>query len=112
MDTFMMNCLHDTTSPRLNVSIHLVDLSNPETNAAYVIKWSKDGIELPELANKTSFIFDDWDEWYDVHVQFVTDEVKTDPHGYLEGEAGFRVFPCENNFERMTVDSKIRYRSA
>lgn len=58
---------------------------------AYSISWKKDGELLPEHANKTHIEVPNDTGTFAVEVQFVTDEVRVDPHKFLTASSEIEI---------------------
>ncbi|KAJ7163028.1 IgA peptidase M64-domain-containing protein [Mycena filopes] len=79
-----------TSTSKSTLTLHLVPLAQfrPFTVAgvdeSYSVVWSKDGVELPELANLTQV--EVGEGGYGVKVQYLTSEVRVDKEGLLEAK--------------------------
>lgn len=97
IDDISLRCSRGISSQtQRTISLHLVGLVNKDNRAGYLVRWSKNGSELPKFSNKTSISVEDERATYAAHVQFVTDEVKVDPHGYLQASVEINVPHCES----------------
>ena len=103
VDDIVLGCVVDANSTVYRtIDIKLLELAQfrkePITHLeSYVITWRRDGVDLEEFANATSIVFDDTMANYSVHVQFVTDEVRVDPKGYLQSTSELEVKLCETS---------------
>ncbi|KAH8114551.1 IgA peptidase M64-domain-containing protein [Phellopilus nigrolimitatus] len=101
VDEISLGCAFEAQSlVRRVIEIRMIGLAQfrEETvsySEAYVITWKRNGTELPQFANQTSISVDNHPATFTVQVQFVTDEVRVDPHGYLESTLVIDVEKCE-----------------
>jgi hypothetical protein len=65
-----------------------------DVKEAFVVNWKRGSESLPVLQNQTRIEVDDAPDTYSVEVQFLTDEVRSDPKGYLRSFREFAVPKC------------------
>ncbi|TFY81167.1 hypothetical protein EWM64_g2845 [Hericium alpestre] len=94
IDDLTATCVQDAASKTWKHAVNatLLPLGQfraeaPLVKESYTISWKKDGRALEDFANKTVVLVDDGDDAlgvYEVGVEFVTEEVRSDPDGLLK----------------------------
>ena len=100
VDAYSTRCelLEDGTPQRV-INLDLLHLAQFREDTigvleSYVVDWTRNGEPLRHLRNFTEVAVDDGPALIGVEVHYITEEVRSDPHGYLRTTVEIEIPTC------------------